>query len=75
MSTEYQELKTRIEELESQVEALQQTLIILVELVGPDFIDRFSTAINGIVGRTGMTSLQSTDSFNVTLTRLMDNSL
>ena len=74
MSNEYQKLKNRIEELEGQVEAIQQLLILLVNLLGPDFCKRFSDIIAGfVINRTGMSSLQATDACNATLTRIMED--
>ena len=74
MSTEYQKLNNRIEELEGQVEAVQQLLVLLVNLLGPDFCKRFSDIIAGsIIARTAMPSLQGTDAFDATLTRIMED--
>ena len=74
MSTEYQKLKNRIEELEGQVEAMQKLLILLVNLLGPDFCKQFSNIIAGsVIHHTSMPSLQATDAFNATLTRIMED--
>ena len=74
MSTEYQKLKNRIEELEGQIEAIQQLLILLVNLLGPNFCERFSDIIAGsVIDHTGMPSLQATDARILTLTRIMED--
>ena len=73
MSTEYQKLKNRIEELEGQIEAIQQLLVHLVKLLGSDSCKRFSDFIAGsVINHTGMPSLQATEACNATLTRIME---
>ena len=65
----------RIAELEGQVEALHHCLVALVNLIGPDFRDRFVKVNDSIGGRVAVSSYQATEALNVALSRISDDCL
>ena len=68
-------LKARVYELEGQVEALHQSLVTLINLLGPDVRDEFANLTAQIPGRIALSNLQATNALDVELLRISEDCL